>query len=190
MTLCPFSCLTWLHSLLNGMLKPHAALGPCVLTISVRAHSEAFIWSRHAFGDQYRATDLVIPGAGKVELVFHPKDSGKPQRYEVHDFEGAGAPIASLAQAQSTSQRGLQCLPFNLLKSSSRTAHLGSVCKMARSLQGDVCDSNDCAWAGVAMAMYNTEASIRGFAKASFEYALDRQWPLYMRWRSQSLAFP
>lgn len=36
--------------------------------------------------------------------------------------------------------------------------------------------------AGVAMAMYNTEASIRGFAKASFEYALDRQWPLYMRY--------
>ena len=34
---------------------------------------------------------------------------------------------------------------------------------------------------GVAMAMYNTEFSIRGFAKASFEYALDRQWPLYMR---------
>ena len=104
MTLCPFSCLTWLHSLLNGMLKPHAALGPCVLTISVRAHSEAFLWSRHAFGDQYRATDLVIPGAGKVELVFHPKDGGEPQRYEVHDFEGAGGPIASLAQAQSTSQ--------------------------------------------------------------------------------------
>lgn len=31
------------------------------------------------------------------------------------------------------------------------------------------------------MAMYNTEKSIRGFAKASFEYALERQWPLYMR---------
>ena len=34
---------------------------------------------------------------------------------------------------------------------------------------------------GVALAMYNTEDSIRGFAKASFEYALDRKWPLYMR---------
>ena len=49
--------------------------------------------------------------------------------------------------------------------------------------------SNTCRWChsytmlpvGVAMAMYNTEASIRGFAKASFEYALDREWPLYMR---------
>ena len=40
------------------------------------------------------------------------------------------------------------------------------------------------------MAMYNTDASIRGFAKASFEYALDRQWPLYLRWKSRSLSFP
>lgn len=33
---------------------------------------------------------------------------------------------------------------------------------------------------GVAMGMYNTEESIRGFALSSFEYALDKQWPLYM----------
>ena len=73
-----------------------------MLNISIGAHPEAWLWSRHAFGDQYRATDLVIPGAGKVELVYHPKDGGEPQRYEVHDFDGAGGPVTSLAQAQST----------------------------------------------------------------------------------------
>ena len=44
-------------------------------------------------------------------------------------------------------------------------------------------------YAGVAMAMYNTEASIRGFAKASFEYALDREYPLYMRYDVASGSF-
>jgi isocitrate dehydrogenase len=73
---------------------------------------------RHAFGDQYRATDLVIPGSGTVELVYTPANGGAPERHEVHTFDGAG----------------------------------------------------------VVMGMYNTEPSIRGFAKACFEYALDRQW--------------
>ena len=74
--------------------------------------------TRHAFGDQYRATDLVVPGAGKVELVYTPEGGGPPERHVIHDFDAAG----------------------------------------------------------VVMGMYNTEASIRGFAKACFEYALDRQW--------------
>ena len=38
---------------------------------------------RHAFGDQYRATDLVIPGPGKIELVYTPADGSAPQRHEV-----------------------------------------------------------------------------------------------------------
>ena len=37
---------------------------------------------RHAFGDQYRATDLVIPGPGKIELVYTPADGSAPQRHE------------------------------------------------------------------------------------------------------------
>ena len=45
---------------------------------------------RHAFGDQYRATDLVVPGAGKMELVFHPQDGSEPKHYPVHDFDGPG----------------------------------------------------------------------------------------------------
>lgn len=49
---------------------------------------------RHAFGDQYQATDLVIPGAGKLELVFYPQDGGEPQRFNVHEFAGAGQPYS------------------------------------------------------------------------------------------------
>ena len=77
---------------------------------------------RHAHGDQYKAKDIVVPGAGKMELVYTPKDGGEPQRIEVFDYKGAG----------------------------------------------------------VAMAMYNTDESIRGFAHASFKLALDREMPLYM----------
>lgn len=74
--------------------------------------------SRHAFGDQYRATDLRVQEPGKLELVFTPDGGGEKQTWEVHQFDGPG----------------------------------------------------------VAMGMYNTEDSITGFAKASFEYALEKQW--------------
>ena len=77
---------------------------------------------RHAFGDQYRATDAVVP-KGKFEMVFTPADGSAPQRFDVFDFKSSG---------------------------------------------------------GVIMGMYNTDESIREFAEASFVYALDKQWPLYL----------
>jgi hypothetical protein len=73
---------------------------------------------RHAFGDQYRATDLAVKEPGKLELVFTPDGGGEVQKWEVQQFDGPG----------------------------------------------------------VGMGMYNTEESIKGFAKASFEYALDKKW--------------
>ena len=39
---------------------------------------------------QYRATDFLVPGAGKVEMVYTPADGGEVQRYELFDFEGSG----------------------------------------------------------------------------------------------------
>ena len=45
---------------------------------------------RHAFGDQYRATDAVIDGPGKYEIVFTPEGGGAEQRFEVYNFKGAG----------------------------------------------------------------------------------------------------
>lgn len=78
---------------------------------------------RHAFGDQYRATDFTVPGAGKLTITFTPDDpQDKVQEYEVYRFKGPG----------------------------------------------------------VALAMYNTDASIYGFARSCFNVALDRGWPLYL----------
>ncbi|KAG7671778.1 hypothetical protein Ndes2526B_g07320 [Nannochloris sp. 'desiccata'] len=77
---------------------------------------------RHAFGDQYRATDMVVDRPGKLEMTFTPSDGSKPQNFTIYDFKGAG----------------------------------------------------------VAMGMYNTEESIRGFANSCFQYALARKWPLYL----------
>ncbi|XP_073502429.1 isocitrate dehydrogenase [NADP] cytoplasmic [Phyllobates terribilis] len=48
------------------------------------------IIGRHAYGDQYRATDFVVPGPGKVEISFTPKDVGEPIKYVVHNFEDCG----------------------------------------------------------------------------------------------------
>ncbi len=45
---------------------------------------------RHAFGDQYRATDFLVPGAGKLTMVFTPADGGAPVTYDVFDFPESG----------------------------------------------------------------------------------------------------
>lgn len=84
--------------------------------------SKPIVIGRHAFGDQYRATDLVVQGKGKFEIVFTPEDGGEVQKHEVFNFPGGG----------------------------------------------------------VMMGMYNTDESIEGFAHASFNYALKRNYPLYM----------
>ena len=77
---------------------------------------------RHAFGDQYRATDFKVPGAGKLTIKFQPDDGGEVIEHEVFQFETAG----------------------------------------------------------VAMAMYNLDDSIRDFARASMNYGLAEGWPVYL----------
>ena len=76
---------------------------------------------RHAFGDQYRATDVVTGGRGTLTMTFTAED-GTTRSWKVYDFAGDG----------------------------------------------------------VAMCMYNTDASIRGFAHACFNMALSKGWPLYL----------
>jgi isocitrate dehydrogenase len=49
---------------------------------------------RHAFGDQYRATDTVIPGPGRLTLTFTPDDGSEPMELEVYHFEGGGVALA------------------------------------------------------------------------------------------------
>jgi isocitrate dehydrogenase len=48
---------------------------------------------RHAFGDQYRAKDFLVPGAGKLTMKFVPKDGGDPIEYEVFDFPDSGCAL-------------------------------------------------------------------------------------------------
>ncbi|MDY9918706.1 MAG: NADP-dependent isocitrate dehydrogenase [Proteiniphilum sp.] len=87
----------------------------------VEGWTEPIIIGRHAFGDQYRATDKVIKGKGTLRLTF-TNEEGETQSWEVYDFKGDG----------------------------------------------------------VAMAMYNTDESIYGFARSSFQMALTKKYPLYM----------
>jgi len=76
-----------------------AFLGPMFELCACSAHScrcsttdARTLWStlRHAYGDQYRATNFVVPGPGKLTMRFEPRDGGVAQDYTIFDFEGAG----------------------------------------------------------------------------------------------------
>jgi isocitrate dehydrogenase len=56
--------------------------------------TKPIVIGRHAFGDQYRATDLVVPGEGKLMLTFTPSDGGEPIELDVFDFPGPGIAVA------------------------------------------------------------------------------------------------
>lgn len=60
----------------------------------VPSWEKPIIIGRHAFGDQYKATDIVVPGAGELKLVFRPKDGGEIQEYPVYNFEGPGVGLS------------------------------------------------------------------------------------------------
>ena len=56
--------------------------------------TKPIVIGRHAFGDQYRATDLVVPGEGKLTLTYTPTDGGEPIELDVYDFPGGGIAMA------------------------------------------------------------------------------------------------
>ncbi|MEV0236576.1 NADP-dependent isocitrate dehydrogenase [Nonomuraea sp. NPDC050786] len=56
--------------------------------------TKPIVVGRHAFGDQYRATDLKIPGEGTLTLTFTPKDGSEPIELDVYDFPGSGIAMA------------------------------------------------------------------------------------------------
>jgi isocitrate dehydrogenase len=56
--------------------------------------TKPIVVGRHAFGDQYRATDTRIPGEGKLTLTFTPKDGSEPMELDVYDFPGSGVAMA------------------------------------------------------------------------------------------------
>ena len=84
--------------------------------------TKPIVIGRHAFGDQYRATDTIIPSSGRLSMVFEPDDGSKKIQHQIYNFPGPG----------------------------------------------------------IAMTMYNLDESIKGFARACFNYGLDLGWPVYL----------
>lgn len=60
----------------------------------VPAWEKPIIIGRHAFGDQYKATDIIVPKAGELKLVFKPKDGSEIVEYPVYNFEGPGVGLS------------------------------------------------------------------------------------------------
>ena len=56
--------------------------------------TKPIVIGRHAFGDQYRATDMVVPGEGTLTLTYTPKDGSEPVELNVYDFPGSGIAMA------------------------------------------------------------------------------------------------
>jgi len=69
---------------------------------------------RHAFGDQYRATDFVVPGRGKLTMKFEPADGGKPIEKEVFNFPGGGVAMGMYNLDESIRGFARACLNYGL----------------------------------------------------------------------------
>jgi len=63
--------------------------------------TKPIIIGRHAHADQYKATDFVVPGAGKLEMKFTPSDGSAPMEYVVYDFNGGGVAMGMYNTDQS-----------------------------------------------------------------------------------------
>ena len=76
--------------------------------------TKPIVIGRHAFGDQYRATDFVVPGKGKLTVRFEPKDGGAPIEHEVFDFPGGGVAMAMYNLDDSIRDFARACMSFAL----------------------------------------------------------------------------
>jgi isocitrate dehydrogenase len=78
----------------------------------VTTWNKPIVIGRHAFGDQYRATDAVIKGKGKLTMTFTPEDGGETQSWEVYNFQGDGVALSMYNTDESIAGFALSC--FNL----------------------------------------------------------------------------
>jgi isocitrate dehydrogenase len=78
--------------------------------------TESIVVGRHAFGDQYRATDFKVPGKGKLTMKFQPADGGAPVEYEVFDFPSAGVAMGMYNLDDSIASFARSCLNYGLAK--------------------------------------------------------------------------
>lgn len=69
---------------------------------------------RHAFGDQYRATDFLVPGPGKLTMKFEPADGGDPLEYEIFDFPGSGCAMGMYNLDASIRGFARSCMNYGL----------------------------------------------------------------------------
>lgn len=77
--------------------------------------TKPIVIGRHAFGDQYRATDFLIPGAGKLSMRFEPEGGGQPLEYEVFDFPGPGCALGMYNLDASIRGFARSCMNYGLM---------------------------------------------------------------------------
>ncbi len=76
--------------------------------------TQPIVIGRHAFGDQYRATDFIVPSAGKLTMRFQPAGGGPAIEHEVFDFPGAGVALGMYNLDDSIRGFARACLNFGL----------------------------------------------------------------------------
>ncbi|KAL2219406.1 hypothetical protein M432DRAFT_611282 [Thermoascus aurantiacus ATCC 26904] len=99
-----------IRNILGGTVFREPIVIPRIPRI-VPGWTKPIIIGRHAFGDQYRATDRLIPGPGKLELVYTP-EGGQPESIQVFDFKGPG--IAQTQYNTDESIRGFAHASFKM----------------------------------------------------------------------------
>jgi len=76
--------------------------------------TQPIVIGRHAFGDQYRATDFLVPGPGKLTMTFEPAAGGAPTTYEIFDFPDAGVAMGMYNLDDSIRGFARACLNYGL----------------------------------------------------------------------------
>lgn len=76
--------------------------------------TKPIVIGRHAFGDQYRATDFLVPGAGKLTMKFEPADGSEAIEYEVFDFPGSGCAMGMYNLDDSIRGFARSCMNYGL----------------------------------------------------------------------------
>ena len=78
--------------------------------------TEPIVIGRHAFGDQYRATDFKVPGPGTLTLTYTPKDGGEPMEFEVFDFPEGGVALGMYNLDESIRGFARACMNYGLMR--------------------------------------------------------------------------
>jgi isocitrate dehydrogenase len=86
------------------------------IPLLVPGWKQPIIIGRHAFGDQYRATDLVISKPGKLTLKFEPKDGTQAQEYSVFEFKSPGVAMAMYNLDESIKAFANSCFKYAIMK--------------------------------------------------------------------------